>query len=1613
MPAINVARTDTFEQQRVKINEIGSQLFAISAGGSDLATGNLKIGDGTRPLPSLAFDNEPSLGFYRPENGVLGFVYNSKKLANLTASSFVNFIDVELEKNVIATGGLLVSSGGSNYDAGSYSGVFLFGGTGRNATGNIVVTEFTGTVTEDGEGYTPGTYTGIALVGGSSSGTAVNFDVEGISGTITDGGSGYDGSFGLFNNVPLQTLTGSGAGARADISVVGGTVISGTITPGSGYDADFQFSAVTLFNVPTTTYTVTSVSNPGTPPPNEVYQINGVTQDTLTLIRGNTYRFDVSDSSMSTHPLVFQQTDGNSLDPLLYSMAQSGSPGTAGAFMDFIISPDAPTGNIKYNCAAHDGMGAAITVTTGSVGQHGTGMVVDIETNAGGQVSTVTEVIQGSGYKTGDVLEAAAADLPTGAGFQYTLGTFTYNGVVSDVNITTQGSGYETGDTVGVLDSDIGGAGGSGFEYAIQSNPSSITNLVFDTKGSSYQVGETLTFPVAVSTTAYFRGIVQGVSATLGAGTTLTLASTANIIPGMSIIEDPLGTGALTPATTVASVDSPTQITLSDPPTTPGATTLDFSSSGPTEEFEVDDATGILPGSPVTVNSGGGTLDAGTTVSQINGNIVTLSAQVTASGVTNVTFTPPFGVGSPAFEFEIQNLGEVESISVDNPGISYEETDTLTVNAFDLVSPISIAVTNASIYKIDFATSLAAGTITESDRVTPSSDGTNFYDVLTVKEVGGNIDYIIVAGMTISSGDDIQVEGSTTDYTTNTATLGYRYLLDGDANPSITLYSGNTYTFDLSDGSNSSHVFALSTFRDGIWGPSLVENITADVTAGSKTVTVSSSAGILPGMAITVNTGSGIPDNTTVESVVNATTITISTNALITSSGLDLTIRGVEYTDGVVRTNNSLTIKVTDATPSLYYYCATASDTHANEGGYDNDEILLTVDLNNPKVFGSGASFVVATVDTSTPIKLDNVEEKITTTNLEATNATITDATSTNLTASDVTVNTTMSVPLINNGTTDLEVTSPNVNFSAAISAANAALSVAGTTGSLTTTGFIKTTNYFDSNGALRITGATFNALGANDINIECASNRLLKVTGSSALILPKGNTAQRPTGSDAENGAIRFNTDTDQYEGYNATTTSWSSLGGVRDLDGNTTILAEETPGANDNTLWFINDNVNSIRVLQSHISFESAKTLKSPNLSNPTYRNWASNNPVTAGEYLKFRNNLYLVITGGTTASDGTEPVDTTGNDFVNGTSTLRWHSLAVAPITFEDVSELRVGPLGDLPLRVNNDLRLADNVVSTDVSDLIFAPNTGKKTVIQSSTSLVLPAGSSLDRGIEVQGAIRFNSTDSQFEGYDGANWGSLGGVKDVDQNTFIIPETAPGANENILFFYNDNNNTLQLTTAGLDFYSIDTIRSVTTDEFEITASLLTIDNAATTLDNTRSDTTFLHSTKQFFDIGLSSGLNIDPVLRLDNQGDVYFNIGFGTGTFSGVKVFDAELKELELAQTLIRSDAFTLVKGTVDNANTIIYDSTISKGAKTTVVAHNTSTGDKEFIEFGIIDDGSDVFHTEYGKVRTGVALIDPTITFSANAEAQLNIALTSDVTNTQNVTVTIVSNVTKA
>ena len=94
----------------------------------------------------------------------------------------------------------------------------------------------------------------------------------------------------------------------------------------------------------------------------------------------------------------------------------------------------------------------------------------------------------------------------------------------------------------------------------------------------------------------------------------------------------------------------------------------------------------------------------------------------------------------------------------------------------------------------------------------------------------------------------------------------------------------------------------------------------------------------------------------------------------------------------------------------------------------------------------------------------------------------------------------------------------------------------------------------------------------------------------------------------------------------------------------------------------------------------------------------------------------------------------------------------------------------------------------------------------------------------------------------------------------------------------------------------------------------------------------------------------------------------NTGFGTGNYNGVKVFDGDLKEFELADVKILSETITLTKGSSNNGGSNIYPVATAKGAKVVVVAENLQDGEKEFIEFGVTDDGTDVFHTEYGNIE---------------------------------------------
>ena len=104
------------------------------------------------------------------------------------------------------------------------------------------------------------------------------------------------------------------------------------------------------------------------------------------------------------------------------------------------------------------------------------------------------------------------------------------------------------------------------------------------------------------------------------------------------------------------------------------------------------------------------------------------------------------------------------------------------------------------------------------------------------------------------------------------------------------------------------------------------------------------------------------------------------------------------------------------------------------------------------------------------------------------------------------------------------------------------------------------------------------------------------------------------------------------------------------------------------------------------------------------------------------------------------------------------------------------------------VGNLYSSANTIQATNTNGgITLTPNGSGYVTISGTNGIVIPSGTSAQQGPAVTGAVRFNTTTSQYEGYNGANWTSLGGVRSVDGLTYIIAESSPGASDDILHFY----------------------------------------------------------------------------------------------------------------------------------------------------------------------------------------------------------------------------------
>jgi hypothetical protein len=202
--------------------------------------------------------------------------------------------------------------------------------------------------------------------------------------------------------------------------------------------------------------------------------------------------------------------------------------------------------------------------------------------------------------------------------------------------------------------------------------------------------------------------------------------------------------------------------------------------------------------------------------------------------------------------------------------------------------------------------------------------------------------------------------------------------------------------------------------------------------------------------------------------------------------------------------------------------------------------------------------------------------------------------------------------------------------------------------------------------------------------------------TGTGSVRLPAGGDAARPITPTV--GMIRYNTDSNLFEGYDG---SWTVLQGVYDLDRNTYITPELTPGANDNTIRFYSNSalvadVNSTRFDVNTLQVDS------------------------------------ITISGNTLTTTG-----------VN--------------------QDLILNANGTGIIRIEN-LNFQTNTITNYVTDapIIFETTGNGYVDLSQAGGVVIPYGLSAQKPtVPVIGLMRYNQDDLYVEIYDGANWVSVAG------------------------------------------------------------------------------------------------------------------------------------------------------------------------------------------------------------------------------------------------------------
>ena len=244
-------------------------------------------------------------------------------------------------------------------------------------------------------------------------------------------------------------------------------------------------------------------------------------------------------------------------------------------------------------------------------------------------------------------------------------------------------------------------------------------------------------------------------------------------------------------------------------------------------------------------------------------------------------------------------------------------------------------------------------------------------------------------------------------------------------------------------------------------------------------------------------------------------------------------------------------------------------------------------------------------------------------------------------------------------------------------------------------------------------------------------------------------------------------------------------------------------------------------------------------------------------------------------------------------------------------------------------------------------------GNDLIIDTNSSIRVPVGTTAQRPTAATGQLRFNTTDSSFEGYDGTAWGAIGGGGELN----IAGDT------------------------GTDVIDVEN------DTFTIIGgtgltSTVTNNQVAIALDNTAVTPGAYGSTTAI------------PVITVDQQGRITAasTAALSVNKFATINVTDTNsgysFSQTGSLNAVSDSDSLTFLGGTnvdidVDTTNNVIKIDAVSNsaytlhsftgtGSQTAFVTSNTAISDAQIYINGVLLDAGDYSIAANGNITFGVA-----------------------------------------